>query len=263
MGTRVAAVQLEFQYFTTPQEFADHMRTPVEQAVAAGAELILLPQNTSLGLFGMFDLIAEPSDSLAEMARRQDTPIREWLAERAEYVFEFYLHLFQSLAARVEAWLVPGTVLEPTEQGMFSTAFVMNPAGEVFGRQRKLRLSPAEAEWGIAAGDSIHGFDTEVGNLGVLIGEDLNGARVQAAAKAGAQILLHPSAGQTADLRALVSAANAFGVRSTLTRGGHTERATIYAPLALTPNASGILAVAENDEDAVLIAELDLARLVG
>src|SRR5260370_37681498 len=86
MSTRFAAVQLPFSYFSTPQECADLVRMPVEQAAEHGAQLIVLPHLASFMLFGMFDFDARSGDSLDHLAARYGLTTREWLNERAGYV---------------------------------------------------------------------------------------------------------------------------------------------------------------------------------
>ena len=85
MPTRVSVIQLPFTFFSTPQEFADYVRTPIETAAQHGAQLILLPHQTALMLFGMFDSDAEHGDSLDQLAARQKISTREWLDERVAY----------------------------------------------------------------------------------------------------------------------------------------------------------------------------------
>jgi len=178
-------------------------------------------------------------------------------------IFQVIPNLFQSLAARVQAWLVPGTVLEPTGEGLYLTAFVLNPAGEIFGHQRKLDLTGAEASWGVVPGNSVQNFGTEIGELAILIGEDLDAVRGQTARNAGANVLLHPTAESASkiDLRAIVAATNVFGVQAKLVGGGHSGRSGIYAPTALTSGGDGVLAVAEDNSDLVLVAHLALDGL--
>lgn len=173
MITRVAAVHLAFRYFNTPQEFADALRAPIEQAAQYGAQLIVLPHQTAFMLFGMFEVDAAPHDSLDAFAARQNISTRAWLRERAPYVYEFYLHLFQSLASRVETWLVPGTVLEPDGENFYVTACVFNPAGEIVGRQRQMHRTAQEIAWGVKQGDALRVFATELGDFGLVVGEDV------------------------------------------------------------------------------------------
>lgn len=274
MVTRTAAVQLLFRYFDTPQEFADAVRAPVELAAENGAQVILLPHRTAFMLFGMFDFRAAPQDSLDALAMRQNNAAREWLRERAPYVYEFYLHLFQSLAAHTETWLVPGTVLEPDDTGFFMTACVFNPAGEIVGRQRQLHCTPAETAWGVKQGDALRVHETAVGDFGMLLGED---ARYPESARAlrvqGANVLLYPAAYEvetfgekmpeqiSQEPRRDAQANQTFAVQANLVGEKYRGRSAIYAPAELTDDQRGVLAQTADETPQIVLAELDLEKL--
>jgi predicted amidohydrolase len=277
MVTRVASLQLEFQYFNTPQEFANHMRAAAEAAAAAGAQLILAPHSVSFGLFGIFDFDAAPNDSLDALAQRRNVSTRAWLQERAMYVYELYLHVFQSLAARVETWLVPGTVLEPDGDGFFVTACVFNPAGEVVARQRQMHRPAQAIAWGVKQGDALNVVKTERGDLGLVLGEDIRYPETaRALTLLGADVLLHPAAyasGTVAppfplsdeqflqDLWREVQANQTFGVQANLVGENLRGHSAIYAPVELTDDKRGILAQAQDNTAQILLADLDFEKL--
>ncbi len=108
--------------------------------------------------------------------------------------------LFQEWAKRHQVWLLPGSMFEQTPQGIFNTATVINPAGEIVGRYRKMfPFRPYEA--GVEAGTDFLTFDVpEVGRFGVSICYDLwfpETARTLAAM--GVQVILHPTLTGTID----------------------------------------------------------------
>lgn len=271
MSTRVAAVQLPFQYFNTPQEFADFVRAPIQAAAENGAQLILLPHLTSTMLFGMFDFDAQPAHTLEQLAQRQGVTTQEWLEQRAGYVFEFYLHLFQSLASRVETWLAPGTVFEQDDDALYLTAFLFNPEGETVGRQRQMYPSILDNERGVSPGDTIRVFETEIGDFGFVIGQDTRHPDV-ALALNGANVLLYPAAYHATSsdpqeqfsthLWRAVQSNRTFGVQATLVGSNLHGRSAIYAPSEMTADKRGILAQATHDTDGeVLLADLDFDAL--
>lgn len=262
MLTRVAAVQLPFTYFSTPQEFADLVRPIIETASENGADLIVLPHLASLMLFGMFDFGAGAGDSLETLAARQNVAAKEWLSERAGYVQEFYLHLFQSLAERVEKWLAPGTVLEQDGAFLYLTAFLLNPAGEIVGRQRQMHPSAEKVSWGVSAGDALRVFETEIGDFGFLIGNDAQGAAIGSTLVAnGANVLLHPAATKvdavTQDVgSAIANATGAYLVQANLVGGNYRGRSGIFGP---GDSSAGLPVLAKTDVDGeILFADLKL-----
>lgn len=236
MLTRVSAVQIAFTYYSTPQEFADLARVQIERAAENGAELVLLPHLASLMLFGMFDFGAGSGDSLQSLAARQNMETAEWLEERAGYVHEFYLHVFQSLAERVERWLAPGTALEAEGDSLYLTAYLLNPAGEIVGRQRQMNPAPEHKSWGVRAGEELRVFETEIGDLGFVIGHDVNDREIgQPLVANGANLLLHPFAGTGKAVMqdaagALAQATRTPVVRANLVGDGFSGLSGIYAP---------------------------------
>jgi predicted amidohydrolase len=277
MKTRVAAVQLVFQYFNTPQEFTDAMRAPIELAAQHGAQLIVLPHQTAFMLFGMFDSDADAPTRRFSEYRPDDTAmraLRAWLRDRAPYVYEFYLHLFQSLASRTQVWLVPGTVLEPDGDDFYMSACVFNPAGEVVGRQRQMHRTAQEIGWGVKQGDALRVFVTELGDFGLVIGEDVRYSETaRALALQGARMLLHPAAYDPAlfrgheseqflqDLWREVQANQTFGVQANLLGENYRGHSAIYAPVELKEDRHGILTQAQDNTAQILLADLDFEKL--
>ncbi len=276
MSARVAAVQPEFQYYRTPQEFADVVRAPLEYAAQNGAQLSLLPHALSFALFGIFDYDARADESLDALARRHNRTTREWVEEYAGYVFELYVHIFQSLAARTETWLAPGTVLEPDGAEFFVTACVFNPAGEIVGRQHQMHRSASEIAWGVKQGDALRVFETEIGDCGLVLGEDVRYPETaRALALQGAKILLHPAAYGVETVQGTVSTEEqflqdlwrdaqgnqTFGVQANLVGANYRGHSAIYAPVELTEDKRGILAQAADATPEILLADLDFEKL--
>jgi len=107
---------------------------------------------------------------------------------------------FREMARRHSLWLVNGSLYEKRGDGIYNTASVLNPEGEVVGRHRKLfPFTPYER--GVEAGDEFLVFDVpEVGRFGVSICYDAwvpETSRMLVAL--GAEVILHPSLTGTVD----------------------------------------------------------------
>ncbi len=107
---------------------------------------------------------------------------------------------FGEMARKHGLWLVTGSLYEKRKDGIYNTASVLNPEGEVVGRHRKLfPFTPYEA--GVEAGDEFLVFDVpDVGRFGVSICYDSwipETSRTLAAM--GAEVILHPSLTGTPD----------------------------------------------------------------
>lgn len=107
---------------------------------------------------------------------------------------------FCELARRHDIWLIPGSMFEHAEGQVFNTASVIDPAGHVVGRYRKMfPFEPYEASVGSGRDPLV--FDVPgVGRFGVSICYDMwfpETSRTLAAM--GAEVILHPSLTDTID----------------------------------------------------------------
>jgi len=107
---------------------------------------------------------------------------------------------FCDIAARHGIWLVPGSLFEHAGGQVYNTAPVINPAGEVVARHRKL-FPWLPYEKGVAAGNDFVVFEVPgVGRFGVSICYDMwFPETTRALAWLGAEVILHPSLTSTLD----------------------------------------------------------------
>jgi predicted amidohydrolase len=107
---------------------------------------------------------------------------------------------FQEMARRHGLWLLTGSMFEKCDDGIFNTTSVIDPAGTVIGRYRKMfPFLPFEA--GVGAGTTFLAFDVpEVGRFGVSNCYDLWFPETTRTLSAmGVEVLLHPVLTHTID----------------------------------------------------------------
>lgn len=107
---------------------------------------------------------------------------------------------FCEMAAKHGVWLLPGTIFEQAGDQVFNTASVINPAGTVVGRYRKMfPFRPYEA--GVEAGEEFLAFDVpKVGRFGVSICYDMwFPETTRTLAAMGCEVILHPTMTNTID----------------------------------------------------------------
>ncbi|MDX1710251.1 MAG: carbon-nitrogen hydrolase family protein [Rhodovibrionaceae bacterium] len=107
---------------------------------------------------------------------------------------------FQAMAAEHHIWLVPGSIFEIENGHIYNMAMVIDPAGGIVGRYRK--MFPFEPyEEGVSPGHQFLVFDIpEVGRMGLSICYDMwfpETTRTMAAM--GAEVIIHPSLTNTID----------------------------------------------------------------
>jgi predicted amidohydrolase len=101
--------------------------------------------------------------------------------------------IFCEIAAKHKIWLLPGTVFERADGVIYNTAPVINPAGEMVARHRKI-FPFAPYEVGVTAGDECVVFDVpDVGRFGVSICYDMwFPETTRTLVSKGAEVILHP-----------------------------------------------------------------------
>lgn len=107
---------------------------------------------------------------------------------------------YQEIARDIGVWLIPGSVFEQTDKGVYNTTPVINPDGEVIARYRKMfPFYPYEA--GVEPGSEFTVFDVpSIGRFGISICYDMwFPETIRTMAWMGAEVILHPSMTNTMD----------------------------------------------------------------
>jgi predicted amidohydrolase len=117
---------------------------------------------------------------------------------------------FQAMAAKHGVWLVNGSHFEVKDGKVYNTASVIDPAGKVIGRHRKL-FPFRPYEMGVEPGADFLVFDVpEVGRFGISICYDMWFPETsRSLVTMGAEVILHPSMTTTIDRDVELSIARA------------------------------------------------------
>jgi predicted amidohydrolase len=117
----------------------------------------------------------------------------------------------QAMAKKYGIWLLPGSIFEKNGEDIYNTASVINPAGEVVSRYRKMfPFYPYEV--GITPGRDFCTFDVpNVGKFGISICYDMwFPETIRTLAVMGAEVILHPTMTGTIDREIELSIARAM-----------------------------------------------------
>lgn len=169
---------------------------------------------------------------------------------------------YQRLAAKHEIWLIPGSLYEQTETGIYNTAPVINPAGEVIARYRKM-FPFMPYEMGVESGTEFCVFDVpDVGRFGLSICYDMwlpETSRTLAAM--GAEVILHPTLTASIDrdvelsiVRATAAMNQCFVVDINGIKDGGNGRSILASP-------TGDLLFEAGSNEEMLPIEIDLDRV--
>ena len=182
---RLAAGQYAIERHKTRDAYVDHLQGLCAEAAEAGAQLLLLPEYAGLVLSGLLPA-QQRGDLQASIAGIQPL-IEPWKA------------LCERIARRWGIYLQPGSLPVQDSDGRYrNRAWLFGPEGEL-GHQDKLMMTRFErAQWGIAPGEGLKVFDTELGRLGILICYDNEFPMLaRRLAEGGADLILAPSCTDT------------------------------------------------------------------
>ncbi|WP_369989952.1 carbon-nitrogen hydrolase family protein [Pseudomonas xanthosomatis] len=182
---RVAACQYAIELHESWEAYADHLQGLCAEAVAEGAQLLLLPEYAGLVLSGQLPA-GQRADLKGSIAGIQPL-IEPWLV------------LCEGIARRWGIYLQPGSVPVLDADGRYrNRAWLFGPEG-LLGHQDKLIMTRFEREqWDIAPGQGLWVFDTTLGRLGILICYDNEFPLLaRTLAEGGADLILAPSCTDT------------------------------------------------------------------
>lgn len=269
----VAVIQWRFAWAGVDDAWEDRWARLIGQAAARGAQLVVLPAHAGDAL------LARQNPELAHTSLRTGLA-QAWRSTRpdadrvtqGETLRQAYQALFGRLAAQHGIVLAAGSLLLPDERGrLYHQAFLFDAQGEVVGIQRACHRTPAERALGVAAGDRLDAFETPVGTLGLVVGEDLYHPEVaRILTRQGADVLLAPTqrrfggeAGLLAGLWRDVQGNQVFGLEACLVNDeavpAQSLGAHILGPAELTADLRGVVAAATGTEDELVVGELDRA----
>ncbi len=158
----------------------------------------------------------------------------------------YYVKHFQQLASTYNIDIVPGSIIEGDDTGLYNTTYYIDSKGEIRGRYRKVNLWLPERSY-ITPGRDISVFNTRIGKVGLIICWDLMFPEMfRAMVRRGVEIVICPSywcfedagTGLKHDTMAEVKLVNALCV----TRAFENEIVLVYA------NAAGGLTLDEGTE---------------
>ncbi|SDD21625.1 carbon-nitrogen hydrolase family protein [Kordiimonas lacus] len=167
-----------------------------------------------------------------------------------------------ALAKELGIWLVTGSLYEKDGDDVYNTASVINPAGEVVTRYRKMYpFYPYEV--GVAAGTDICVFDVpDVGRFGLSICYDMWFPETsRAMVLEGAEVIIHPTLTNTADRDVECTMVRATAAQQqcyVVDVNGAGEQAYGRSVIA---GPDGEVIHAASDDEEIIVVELDLDRV--
>lgn len=157
------------------------------------------PATVEKNLKRMSDILdragAEKPDIVCLSENFVDRSVRQPLIETAQTIPGPATRLLSEKASRYATYIVT-TLHERDGDLIYNTAVLVNRAGEIVGKYRKVHLATAEGEGGVTPGSEYPVFDADFGRIGILTCWDnwfVEPARILRLK--GAEMLLFPCAG--------------------------------------------------------------------
>lgn len=277
---RVAATQIPLTLVKDPLEWVELIHRHTAGAVAAGAQLVVFPENITLPLLGLIPgvrkLAAQGVGSSADPGGSSVPDPARIFRIFGSGVEAFYRKTMSSLAAKYEIYIMGGSRLVPDHTGrLMNIASLYGPQGQLIGSQAKAHLLPLEAGWGICRGNELKVFNTPLGNIAFPICMDATYFETfRILSYLGADLIIIPIANpeeynQWKALRGIwprVQESYVYGVKSALVGKkffglDFTGKAGIFAPIELHPQ-DGVVALAQNPhKEDLVIADLNIEKL--
>jgi predicted amidohydrolase len=261
---KIAAAQYPVGAPATLDAWRDKVARWVAEGAATGASLLVFPEYAAIEQAAAFG--PEVSSNLEATLKTVANLERE------------RIDLHRELAARHKVHILIGSGPSRKAQGVYvNAAQLVTPEGSV-GVQEKHIMTPFERDWGIAPGEGLRVFDTDLGRIGIAICYDSEfPLLVRGMAEAGAEVVLIPSCTERisgyhrvrtgALARALE---NQIATVMSPTVGDalwspavdrNTGAAGIFVPSEPTVADSGVLAEGTIDKPQWVSATVDLKRL--
>lgn len=166
MQITIAVVQFEIAQFSSKSNLEKAERF-IQEAAAQGAQIIVFPEDFVLG----------PLNGRADLADFEQR----------------YARHFQALARQYAIDIVPGSIIEGDETGLYNTAYYIESTGAILGRYRKVNLWLSERSY-LDPGCQAVVCQTRFGKVGLAICWDLAFPELfRAMLAAGAELVLCPS----------------------------------------------------------------------
>jgi predicted amidohydrolase len=267
-GIKIAAVQREIKPVKKIEHYIDAINCFIAQASKKGCRLIVFPEYNFFDLFGFipgFELLnnylnkkakSSTFGAASSLDASRFTPIFKGLAVSIE---DGVHCIFSLLAKKYGIYVYTGSFLSFQNQRLLNIGFLYGPDGSCVGSQVKLHLTDFEQQLGLARGDSFKVHQLDIGKLAFPICMDATYFETfYAAVEMGADLIILPIANMEEyslhrAIRGIwgrVQESYVYGIKASLNgwlAGMHfTGKAGVFAPLELTDNKDGVLAVSSN-----------------
>jgi len=259
---RICCVQYDMRQIGSFADFEKQVEGFVKVSSDYSSDFVLFPELLTTQLLSF---IAEKRSHFA-------------IRELCSYT-DAYEQLFTRLASSYKVNIIAGTHFKMVDESIYNVAYLFKRDGSV-EEQAKIHLTPSEATYWDVKGskDLVHVFDTDCGKVSILICYDSEFPELaRLAADQGAQILFVPyctddrhgftrvricSQARAIENQVYVATAGTVGYLANVENMDiQYAQSAIFTPSDLPFSRDGIAAMATENVEMVIIADVDLALL--
>ena len=258
---RVAAVQYLLRSIQDWNGFEEQVRFVMKSAGDYKPQFVLLPEIFTTQLLSFMDT----SDVCKAVRNMNDFTAR-------------YVELFKELAATWKVHVIAGTHPTIREGKLLNTAFFFTPEGAVFEQDKIHRTRWEKEKWNCDPGEQLRVFDTPYGRIAILICYDIEFPELaRKVSELSADILFVPSFtddrqgylrvrycchARAIENQVYVALTSTVGNLPVEGLGLHYGQAAIITPSDFPFARDGIAAEGAPNVEQIVIADLDLSKLV-
>lgn len=258
---RIAAVQYLLRSIENWEEFESQVRFVMKAAADYKPQFVMFPEIFTTQLLSFMD-----TSDLRKAVREMDK-----FTER-------YIELFKDMASERGVYIIGGSHPTITDGKLMNTAYLFSPEREVFS-QDKIHLTRWEKEkWKGDPGNQLRVFDTKFGRIAILICYDIEFPELsRMVCEQGADIIFVPSCtddrqgfwrvrycchARAIENQVYVAVTGTVGNLAVEGLGLHFGQAAVITPSDFPFARDGIAAEGVPNMEQIVIADVDLAKLV-
>ena len=280
---KAAAVQRRVSVMSSIKEYETMTEGFVKKAALQGCDIIAFPEYNFLDLLGSipgFGLLDRYLSRKAKASKESGGTeglerLYPLLFDVSEPIQSAVERVMCELARKYGIYIYTGSYFIRERGSLYNGGAIISREGSIIGRQLKLHLTDFEEQLGIGRCGRLEVFHLDIGNIAFPVCMDATYYEVFSIAQSqGCDMAVLPIANneEYSLFRALrgiwprVQESHLYGIKPALTGwfcGMHfTGRAGIFAPMGITANGDGVIAISGNYEgDSLVIGDIDLQAL--